>query len=82
MIRVEIVRAWPRRYERRALELPDGATVGEALEAAGIDGPVAVFGERASATRVLEDGDRIEVLRPLVADPKDARRRRAGGTAR
>jgi hypothetical protein len=78
MIRVEVVEAWPRRHESRWLELPDGATVAEALDVAGYAPvPVAVFGERASAGRMLADGDRIEILRPLLADPKETRRRRA-----
>ncbi len=38
---------------------------------------VAIFGERVESSHVLVSGDRIEVLRPLLADPKDARRRRA-----
>ena len=78
MIRVEIVEAWPRRHESRWLDLPPGSTVSDALVACGFTAaPVAVFGERAKPERVLIDGDRIEVLRPLIADPKDARRRRA-----
>jgi putative ubiquitin-RnfH superfamily antitoxin RatB of RatAB toxin-antitoxin module len=36
-----------------------------------------VFGVRATGETVLRDGDRLELLRPLLADPKDARRRRA-----
>jgi putative ubiquitin-RnfH superfamily antitoxin RatB of RatAB toxin-antitoxin module len=42
----------------------------------GIDG-LALHGVRTTPEAVLRDGDRIELLRPLVADPKDARRRRA-----
>ena len=37
----------------------------------------AIFGQRARADTPLKDGDRVELTRPLVADPKDARRRRA-----
>jgi putative ubiquitin-RnfH superfamily antitoxin RatB of RatAB toxin-antitoxin module len=37
----------------------------------------AVFGERVAATDYLRDGDRVELLRSLLIDPKDARRRRA-----
>ena len=78
MIRVEVIRAWPRRHESRWIELPAGATVGDALAACGYGAaPTAVFGERAAMGRVLVDGDRVEVLRPLIADPKEARRRRA-----
>lgn len=78
MIRVEIVRAWPHRAESVCLELPDGACVGDALAAVGWDAPaLAVFGERATPATRLVDGDRVEVLRPLLVDPKEARRRRA-----
>jgi putative ubiquitin-RnfH superfamily antitoxin RatB of RatAB toxin-antitoxin module len=41
-----------------------------------------VFGERASAEDVLRDDDRLELLRPLQVDPKEARRRRASKPAR
>jgi len=79
MIRVQVICAWPRRHEARWIELPDGATVAEALQQAGYEpAPAAVFGERARPERQLADADRVEVLRPLIADPKDARRRRAG----
>ncbi|WP_102945649.1 RnfH family protein [Stenotrophomonas sp. VV52] len=82
MIRVEVVLAWPERVESRLLELDEGATVAEAVAAAGIEGSadcpaVAVHGVLAKPGQVLRDGDRVELLRPLVADPKDNRRRRA-----
>jgi hypothetical protein len=80
-IRVEVIRAWPRRFESVTLELADGATLQEAVEASGfpLDGIVAfaVFGEREAPGYRLRDGDRVELLRPLQVDPKDARRRRA-----
>jgi uncharacterized protein len=80
-MRVEVVRAWPRRHESVTVELPPGATVSAAIAASGLDldGIVAyaVFGERVAADSVLHDGDRVELLRPLQADPKEARRRRA-----
>lgn len=80
-IRVEVVRAWPRRHEAVTVELAPGATVAEALRAsawdlAGVDG-YAVYGERVSLQDTLRDGDRLELLRPLPLDPKQARRRRA-----
>lgn len=83
MIRVEVVRAWPRRHAAELLSLRDGATVAEALDACalsrdGISG-YAVFGERVEACRPLNDGDRLELLPPLRIDPKEARRRRAAG---
>ncbi|MGI8559989.1 MAG: RnfH family protein [Luteimonas sp.] len=81
-MRIEVVRAWPRRHEAVVLALPAGATVADALAAsgfalAGIEG-YAVFGERVDGRAALRDGDRVELLRPLQADPKEARRRRAG----
>ena len=80
-MRVEIVRAWPGRHESQSLLLPDGATVGDALVASGWNDAdcagVAVFGMRATPTQRLLDGDRVEVLRGLQADPKEARRKRA-----
>lgn len=80
-MRVEVLLALPRAHRAVALELADGATVGEAVVASGlplegIDGQ-AVFGVRVSADAPLRDGDRVELLRPLQMDPKEARRRRA-----
>lgn len=39
---------------------------------------VGIFGKKKTVATVLRDGDRVELYRPLVADPKDSRRRRAG----
>jgi hypothetical protein len=83
-IRVEVIRAWPRRFESVVLQLPLDATLDEAAAASGfpLDGisGYAVFGERADGGHRLRDGDRVELLRPLQADPKDARRRRASAS--
>lgn len=80
-MRVEVVLALPRAHRAVMLELEAGATLGEAVAAsglplAGVDG-FAVFGVRAGGDTRLNDGDRVELLRPLQLDPKDARRRRA-----
>lgn len=81
-MRVEVIRAWPHRFESVCVELPVAATVADALAASGlaVDGAagVAVFGERVDPQHQLRDGDRVELLRPLQVDPKEARRRRAG----
>ena len=81
MIRIEVIRAWPRRFEATALDLPEGSTIADALAASGftLEGitAFAVFGERVAREHVLREGDRVELLRSLEADPKDARRRRA-----
>ncbi len=81
-MKVEVVRAWPRRFESATVELGEGATVAEAVAAAGFAGldefdGYALHGLRAEAASVLSDGDRVELLRPLQIDPKEARRRRA-----
>jgi len=78
---VQVVRAWPDRFEAEDLDLPAGATVDDALAAtrlprAGAAG-VAVHGIRVRGDARLADGDRVELLGPLLADPKDSRRRRA-----
>lgn len=80
-MKVEVVRAWPRRFQRVEVELPEPATLREAVAAAGwSDDPevtgYAVFGQRANGDTPLHDGDRVELLRPLQADPKEARRQR------
>ncbi len=80
-MRVQVIRAWPERFESEALDLASGATVDDALAASaiareGVAG-VAIHGARARGDTPLRDGDRIELLGPLLADPKDSRRRRA-----
>jgi putative ubiquitin-RnfH superfamily antitoxin RatB of RatAB toxin-antitoxin module len=82
VIQVEVVLAWPDRALSCRLQLADGATVGEAVALAALEGAqacpaVAVHGVLAQENQPLRDGDRVELLRPLLADPKDNRRRRA-----
>jgi len=86
-LRIEVVYALPDRCWRVQVDLPEGARVAEALAAADLPAKVpglvvdeamlAVFGRTATPQTRLHDGDRVEVLRPLVADPKQARRERA-----
>ena len=81
-MKIEVLRAWPRRFAQVQLELPDGASVIDALRAAGLErdpetAACAVFGVAVDPGHVLADGDRLELLRPLQADPKEARRSRA-----
>jgi putative ubiquitin-RnfH superfamily antitoxin RatB of RatAB toxin-antitoxin module len=85
-IRVEVLYALPHAQQLVALELSEGATVRAALQASGLlEGiPVlvrprlqfGVYGKLVGPERVLRNGDRVEILRPLPADPKEARRRR------
>jgi putative ubiquitin-RnfH superfamily antitoxin RatB of RatAB toxin-antitoxin module len=78
-LRVEVVSALPGRADRVALELEEGASVRAALAAAGRPEALAVgiHGRRVTLETPLRDGDRVEIYRPLGADPKEARRKRA-----
>ncbi len=78
-IRVQVVQALPRREKAIAVVLPEGATVEEALKAAGFAhaSRAGIFGEQVPPGTRLTDGDRVEVYRPLRIDPREARRRRA-----
>ncbi|MGY0632935.1 RnfH family protein [Luteimonas sp. A478] len=83
-MQVEVVLALPRESRSVQLALPIGATAAEAAAASGlplegIDGH-AVYGEPVAADAPLRDGDRLELLRPLQLDPKEARRLRAART--
>jgi len=85
MMKIEVVMAWPRRHEAVTLELPEDSTLGQAVEKSGLGGAgevtgYAIFGVNAEAATPLRDGDRVELLRALRIDPKDARRRRASKT--
>jgi uncharacterized protein len=84
-ISVEVVLARPERQVLRRVELPAGSTVADALAASGLveesrepeSGHVGIYGKVVSAGTILSDGDRVEVYRPLRADPKDLRRERS-----
>lgn len=86
-LRVQVVMAWPHRVEAAWCELPEGARVGDALASACLPDQeraagLAVFGMSATVDTPLHDGDRVELLRPLLADPKESRRRRAQAARR
>lgn len=91
-IRVEVVYALPDRCTSVPVELAAGACVADALEAAAMPERVpglevdparlAVFGRAVTLQTPLHGGDRVEILRPLLADPKQARRRRAETAAK
>lgn len=78
-MRVEVVLAFPDRVQHVRLELPAGATAGDAVTAAGFGDAhaIGIFGKRVKNDHALRDGDRVEIYRPLAMDPKEARRRRA-----
>ena len=86
-MRIDLAVALPSRQEVIELTLPEGATVGDAIAAARLAGrfpgidfdamETGVWNERTTRDALLREGDRIELYRPLAADPKDQRRRRA-----
>jgi len=92
MPRVEIVYATAAAQRRYTVDLIDGGTVRTAIEQSGVlrdypqidlaRGRVGVHGRLVALDDVLREGDRVEILRPLVADPKTARRRRAQAARR
>jgi uncharacterized protein len=85
-IRIEIVYAEPHRAIIKAMSLAAGSCIADALRLAALDSdfngvnlvssPLGVFGRAAGREYVLQEGDRIEIYRPLAADPKAARRSR------
>jgi putative ubiquitin-RnfH superfamily antitoxin RatB of RatAB toxin-antitoxin module len=86
-IRVEVAYATPGKQCIIELEVPAGCTVGEAIGRSGIDAvfpglrvdpkAVGIFSRKVNMDQVLRDGDRVEIYRPLIADPKEVRRQRA-----
>ncbi|MFK3799852.1 MULTISPECIES: RnfH family protein [unclassified Pseudomonas] len=94
MIRVEVVYATPESQLLIAVEVPVGTTASAAVEASGIahrlvgvdlaQCPLGVFGKVIGNPqgRVLEAGERVEIYRPLLADPKEVRRLRAEKAAK
>jgi putative ubiquitin-RnfH superfamily antitoxin RatB of RatAB toxin-antitoxin module len=86
-IRVEVAYALPDEQWAQAVQLPSGSSVRQAIDQSGIlsqfpgidlaHNPVGVFGKVVGLERVLQDGERVEIYRPLSVDPKLARRQRA-----
>ncbi|GAB4182405.1 MAG: RnfH family protein [Rhodocyclaceae bacterium] len=86
-ISVEVVYALPEKQEIVRLNLVAGTTAGQAIVASGLlerypeidldRNRIGIYGKLESADTVLADRDRVEIYRPLIADPKQARRRRA-----
>lgn len=84
-MKITVVHALPGCQALVELDLAPGATAGAAAAASGLCGPEAVLGlagKRVPPGRALQEGDRVEILRPLAMDPNEARRRRARRQAR
>ncbi len=90
-IQVEVIYALPDQQRLLDVRLPTDATVADAVERSGIlqqypelldaelpwSQRVGIFGQQCSCNHKLQDGDRVEIYRPLRIDPKQARRQRA-----
>jgi uncharacterized protein len=84
---VEVVFAGPQEVIIKTLRLAPGSRVADALRLVAVDSDFAhvdlansalgIFGKLARPDQVLRQGDRVEIYRPLAADPKVARRARA-----
>lgn len=88
MLEIEIVYGLADRQVLKNMTVAEGTTVREAALQSGLEvefpeldlqqAPLGIFGKAVKDKMVLRDGDRIEVYRPLLIDPKEARRKRAG----
>ncbi|XXN62380.1 RnfH family protein [Enterobacter ludwigii] len=90
-ISVEVVYALPDKQYLRAVTLDEGATVEQAIKASGLlllrkdidlsTNKVGIYSRPVKLSDAVQDGDRIEIYRPLIADPKELRRQRAERSA-
>jgi hypothetical protein len=86
-IRVEVIYPLPEKQEILSVVVPVGSSVRQAIEASGVlqkypeidlaKNKLGVFAKLAKAETLLRDRDRIEIYRPLIADPKEVRKQRA-----
>ncbi|WP_422422666.1 RnfH family protein [Pseudomonas sp. GZD-222] len=93
-MQVEVVYATAEQQWLLVVEVAPGTTLREAVRLSGIVGqvsgldveacPLGIFGKVVSepAKQVVEEGDRIEIYRPLLVDPKEVRKQRAAKVAR
>jgi putative ubiquitin-RnfH superfamily antitoxin RatB of RatAB toxin-antitoxin module len=86
-INVEVAYALPQKQALLALTVDAGTTVLQAAQQSGVveqfegvdleNAKFGIFGKVVSPTQVLNEGDRVEIYRPLIADPKEVRKARA-----
>ena len=84
---IEVAHARPDKQVLLNLSVPTGTTLKDAIELSGIreefpdlevdPSRVGIFGNKAGFEDQLREGDRVEIYRPLIADPKESRRKRA-----
>jgi putative ubiquitin-RnfH superfamily antitoxin RatB of RatAB toxin-antitoxin module len=86
-IHVEVAYALPEKQAILALQVPEGTSAIDAVRQSGIErqfegldiehARLGIFGKVVGPQTVLRDGDRVEIYRPLIADPKEVRKARA-----
>lgn len=86
-IKVEVVYAYPDKFFLKKIELDQVLSIQNVILQSGVlekyteidlrENKVGVFSRTVKLTDMVEDGDRIEIYRPLIADPKEMRRKRA-----
>ena len=87
IMHIEVVYPLPHKQEIIQLKLPPGATVRQAVEVSGLlqkypeidltKNKIGIFAKLTKADVRLRDQDRVEIYRPLIADPKEVRKQRA-----
>ncbi|NVK57837.1 MAG: RnfH family protein [Alteromonadaceae bacterium] len=87
LINVEVAYATPEKQSLIELTVPAGSTAEQAIVASGVmdihpeinlpDAKVGIWNRVCKPSAEVQEGDRIEVYRPLIADPKEVRKRRA-----
>ena len=86
-LRIELIYALPEKQQMISLQLPAGSTVREAIDTSGLlqkhpeidlaRNKIGIFGKLSKPDAALRDQDRVEIYRPLIADPKEVRKQRA-----
>lgn len=86
-LNIEVTYALPEKQFLLSVKVKEGATIEEAILASGIlalrddidlkKNKIGIYSCPAKLTDLVQDGDRVEIYRPLIADPKELRRKRA-----
>jgi hypothetical protein len=86
-IKIEVAYALPHEQVLRKLEVAQNTTIADAIKLSGLlekypeidltKNKLGLFGKLSKADTVLRDKDRVEIYRPLIADPKEVRKKRA-----
>ncbi|MEQ4531741.1 MAG: RnfH family protein [Mixta sp.] len=91
-VTVEVVYALPEKQYLRQVKLAEGSSVEQAIQASGLlelrhdidltQNKIGIYSRPVKLQDEVNDGDRVEIYRPLIADPKELRRQRAERSAK